>query len=188
MKACTKCGLKLPLDRYGSDKSKSDGLYPSCRDCASISKLVYYYKNRSVLSEKYRQRYATDTSFRDHVNDNAKVYYKNNSEKVKSRIRLWAEANHEKVRKNKASVESRRRARVRGLEVVKYDRDYIFERDNGICGICSKRVDKSLRWPNSMSFSINHIVPISKGGADTPDNVETSHLVCNMRVGNRCTT
>lgn len=185
MKVCTKCKLSLPRDRYSRDKSKADGLYPSCKNCVSICNLAYYVKNKTTLSEKAKIRYATDEILRDRVTANAREYYKNNSERVKGRIKLWADINHDKVREMKARVESRRRARVRGLEVGKYDRFDVFKRDGGVCMICNKKVDKSLRWPNAMSFSINHVVPISKGGADTFGNVETSHLVCNMRIGNR---
>lgn len=36
-----------------------------------------------------------------------------------------------------------------------------------------------------MSASLDHVVPLSLGGAHTPENTQASHLICNGRKGNR---
>jgi hypothetical protein len=36
MKLCTKCKEFKPIESYFSDKSKNDGLYPSCKDCKKV--------------------------------------------------------------------------------------------------------------------------------------------------------
>ena len=36
-KRCSKCGQTKPLTNFHVDKSKHDGLYPSCADCHTIS-------------------------------------------------------------------------------------------------------------------------------------------------------
>ena len=63
----------------------------------------------------------------------------------------------------------------------------IYERDGWRCGICGKGVDGRLKYPHPMSPSLDHIIPIdpSQGGTHTRDNVRCSHLVCNVRRGNR---
>ena len=57
----------------------------------------------------------------------------------------------------------------------------IFERDNWICALCGKPVDRSAAWPLPNSPSIDHIVPLSRGGPHTPDNVQLAHLRCNLK-------
>ncbi|GCE64532.1 HNH endonuclease [cyanobiont of Ornithocercus magnificus] len=52
----------------------------------------------------------------------------------------------------------------------------IFHRDGNLCqycGCCSEQL------------SIDHVVPRSRGGADTWENVTTACLRCNVRKGNR---
>lgn len=49
------------------------------------------------------------------------------------------------------------------------------------CKLCSKAVDMDLKWPHPLSSSIDHIVPVSKGGSDELENLQLAHLVCNQR-------
>jgi 5-methylcytosine-specific restriction endonuclease McrA len=52
----------------------------------------------------------------------------------------------------------------------------VLERDEGICHICGAVVDEN-KW------HLDHIVPISKGGAHSYTNVATSHPKCNLEKG-----
>jgi 5-methylcytosine-specific restriction endonuclease McrA len=61
----------------------------------------------------------------------------------------------------------------------------IFERDGWRCGICSELLDPSAFFPHPQSPSIDHIVPLSKGGEHSRANVRAAHLRCNVRRGNR---
>lgn len=61
----------------------------------------------------------------------------------------------------------------------------IAERDGFRCGICAKRVDMDLEWPHPKSPSQDHIVPLTKGGAHDPSNVQLAHLGCNSSKGDR---
>jgi 5-methylcytosine-specific restriction endonuclease McrA len=59
------------------------------------------------------------------------------------------------------------------------------KRDNYICGICHDPVDMMLEYPDRMSPSIDHIIPLSKGGTHTASNVQLAHWLCNTAKGNR---
>lgn len=74
-----------------------------------------------------------------------------------------------------------RRARRRGVGFETFGPKEIFERDGWRCGICRKRIAKRLRHPNPMSASLDHKVPLSKGGHHSRSNVQASHLRCNLR-------
>lgn len=78
------------------------------------------------------------------------------------------------------SVHLARRARRRGVERAVYYPTEVGERDGWACGICREPVDMEISYPDPMSRSIDHIVPISKGGGDTPENVQLAHLSCNI--------
>ena len=76
-----------------------------------------------------------------------------------------------------------RRARIRGGAVEKFDPREVFDRDAWVCGICSESVDPELRYPDPMSVSLDHIVPVSLGGDHTRANTRCSHWICNSRRG-----
>lgn len=49
-----------------------------------------------------------------------------------------------------------------------------------ICGICGQPVDKSLKYPDPMSPTVDHIIPVSRHGDPTSlDNLQLAHRRCN---------
>lgn len=59
------------------------------------------------------------------------------------------------------------------------------ERDGVACSICAEPVDLALAWPDRMSASRDHVVPVTHGGTNAADNLRLAHLSCNSRKGNR---
>lgn len=62
---------------------------------------------------------------------------------------------------------------------------YIFDRDGWVCQLCGEPVYDKFSWPDPLSASLDHIIPISKGGEHTRSNVQLAHLGCNSRKWNR---
>ena len=55
-----------------------------------------------------------------------------------------------------------------------------------ICGICGKPVDFSLKFPDPMSPTIDHIIPVAKGGHPSDiDNLQLAHFYCNRQKSDR---
>lgn len=49
-----------------------------------------------------------------------------------------------------------------------------------ICGICGKPVDKSIKYPDPMSPTVDHIIPVSRNGDPVSlDNLQLAHRYCN---------
>lgn len=79
----------------------------------------------------------------------------------------------------------KRRAQKRGTQAEDIRPIDIYERDGWLCGLCSTTVDPGRAWPDRMSPSLDHILPLSKGGTHTHENVQLAHLTCNVSKGNR---
>jgi hypothetical protein len=62
---------------------------------------------------------------------------------------------------------------------------WLGSRDGWTCHLCRKRVDPAKRWPDPKCASADHLVPVSHGGSDEPENLALSHLDCNVNRGNR---
>ena len=53
-----------------------------------------------------------------------------------------------------------------------------------LCAICGKPVDKTLKSPDPMSPSVDHIIPIAKGGHPCDlSNLQLAHRACTRAKG-----
>lgn len=61
----------------------------------------------------------------------------------------------------------------------------VFERNGWICALCGDPVDRAAVWPDKLSASLDHIIPLSLGGEHVLTNVQCSHWGCNRAKGAR---
>ncbi len=61
---------------------------------------------------------------------------------------------------------------------IKFTRKNIYRRDNNTCQYCGRRLPTE-------ELNLDHVIPLSRGGKNTWDNVVCSCIECNMRKGNR---
>ena len=77
----------------------------------------------------------------------------------------------------------RRRAAQRRADAENVDRSAVGQRDGWRCGVCRKRIDPALTYPNPMSASLDHVLPLAEGGRHTYANTRIAHLTCNIKRG-----
>lgn len=79
-----------------------------------------------------------------------------------------------------------RRARERGALIGEpFTRRDVLDRDGWICQLCLAPIDWNLRGRGRWAPAVDHIVPLSKGGAHTFDNLQAAHSGCNARKRDR---
>jgi 5-methylcytosine-specific restriction endonuclease McrA len=99
--------------------------------------------------------------------------------------REYRKANRHIARTWKRSNRTNKNRLKPGAKQIYYSRESILERDDYTCYLCGDKVDlnaahnmKEEGW--EMYPHLDHVIPLSKGGDDTPDNVRTTHAKCNM--------
>jgi 5-methylcytosine-specific restriction endonuclease McrA len=81
---------------------------------------------------------------------------------------------------------SRRRAKLAGVEFEEIDVFSVFERDLWRCQICGKKTPRENRGTKySNAPEIDHRTPLSKGGSHTYDNVQCACHRCNAKKSNK---
>lgn len=61
----------------------------------------------------------------------------------------------------------------------------IFKTQN-TCGICGKPVDFNLKYPDPLSATVDHIVPVAKGGHPSElANLQLAHFTCNRQKSDK---
>lgn len=79
----------------------------------------------------------------------------------------------------------RRRARELGVDIEPGQRWRIYARDGYTCQLCRKLIDRKATPESGLDFTIDHIIPLARGGAHAPYNWQTAHRDCNSRKGDR---
>lgn len=59
-----------------------------------------------------------------------------------------------------------------------------YRRSDGRCGLCGQPVDLKVMKGREQP-SIDHIIPLSRGGLDERCNTQLAHCGCNSKKGNR---
>ena len=153
---------------------------------------------RRAFNDVRKEKYLKNP---DKAKENAKKYRENNPEKaaeskrnsyLKNRdyylemFRKYGKNNPEESREGKR----RRRAKVRENGFNKYTEEQVFEMWGTDCHICLEPIDLTVsgytgatNWEKGLH--IDHVIPISKGGSDTLDNVKPAHAICNLRKNAR---
>lgn len=72
-----------------------------------------------------------------------------------------------------------RRAEALGVGSLHVTIGYLLERDGWICGVCNEFIT------SRNDASLDHIVPLSRGGTHDLGNVQVTHRFCNYSKGNK---
>ena len=59
----------------------------------------------------------------------------------------------------------------------------LFELHAWTCYVCKKEINKRFRFPHYQGPTVEHIIPLSRGGTHTWDNVAPAHAICNFEKG-----
>lgn len=55
-----------------------------------------------------------------------------------------------------------------------------------VCAICGQPVDKNLKYPHPLSATVDHIVPVAKGGHPSAlENLQLAHWTCNRQKSDK---
>ncbi len=181
---CTKCSITKPVEDFNSRPKRRGGREEQCKKCTASRAKAHNEAN----PEQYKARYTAVNCASiekkkvwhkvtiEKRRAYGKAYYFNNKDKVNARHKIYHTAHPEKTR----TANRKRRALKMGNNHETYQDSDIFERDGWMCGICGQKINKRLKWPNPRSKSIDHIVPLLKGGPDAAINLQAAHLRCNQ--------
>lgn len=79
----------------------------------------------------------------------------------------------------------RRRARKKNAYVANVYRKRVYESDGYRCHLCNRRTDPTKQVPHPMAPTIDHVIPLARGGAHEPSNCRTACFMCNSLKSDR---
>lgn len=171
---CTRCHVEKDSEFFYRDKRSRSGLRSWCKVC----ELAY----DKVYAATYRRQHPQETRARDsRRKERNRIRYReinrrsDQRRKVHKRLyrRLYGQSHPDQVR---AWCTARRARKRNAPKVVPIKHIDIALRDNWRCHLCGKKVSRA-------TWSLDHLIPLIRGGNHTPDNVALAHRVCNSRRG-----
>jgi 5-methylcytosine-specific restriction endonuclease McrA len=202
-KQCNKCGEWKQKTDFYRDNTSRDGYQGRCKACSVAGRKAWAKSNPNKIKEYRQGDYAKHS---DNYKARAKEYRTSNYEWKRETDKQWRENNKERKSladkiyrilhrdkelhnaKNREYVRShpekarvwcrRRRANKHaagggGISIA--DEKYIKTYTNGTCSYCGKKA----------KLELDHVVAITKGGADHIDNAAPACSTCNKKKKNR---
>ena len=157
-----------------------------CNSCCSWREFTVFYPR---LSSKDGLRADCKLCNASKTKVGFKRWWEANVEYKREQNRKWREKNIEHIRaygkeyrKQNPDVLRQHRDKRRALEMESssgyVDYGAVRERDAMLCHLCGYKVEEA-------ELHFDHVIPLSRGGEHSMDNIKVSHAKCNLRKGSR---
>jgi len=141
-----------------------------CRNCKLRKNREWYYNNKDKANKKHKEWLENN---KKRVKDTTIKYRNKNREKINSNKRAYYYKNINKVREiNRLYYNNRR---IGGDEITSDDWQKIKDAYDNRCIKCGK----------SNNLTIDHIIPVSKGGKNSIKNIQPLCQSCNSKKYNK---
>lgn len=168
-RTCSKCFETKPLTEYHRDARSPGGFRRQCKLCRCAQTMDWWYANQDRQLARHREYVDAN---REHVREiDSERYRRSRGERIDLAM----------------AVAHAKRARARGAA---YDfavtRAALRERDGDTCHYCGREMNFSRpdrKIPKDKA-TIDHVVPISRGGGHTFENTVLACWGCNAEKRN----
>lgn len=178
---CRRCKTVKPLDSFSPETRQKKkrawclGRREECKQCTAEMVRSWRARNSERLRAERKLRYSTDAAFRAGELKRAQERYAN--PEIHQRLRQRENARRRANPTLSNAGKKLRRALERGASGgERVDLAVVALRDNWRCHLCGSEVSKT-------NWSLDHLVPVSRGGLHTYANVALAHFKCNARRG-----
>ena len=181
-KICIKCKQELPATLEFFSKNRNT-LQPSCKPCKAKASKEWSLANPGKVQARAISWSRSNPEKRNAI---ARKWSRSNPEKVAASGKSWRLSNIDKVR----GYTRKRRTLILGNEHTPYTEQEIIDIYGTNCHICLEPIDfNAPRHPAKpgwqKGFHIDHLIPVSKNGSDTLENVRPAHALCNISKSNK---
>lgn len=165
VRTCTKCNERKNVTEFSRDTTRPCGYRPQCKLCASAVTKDWRARNEDHV-RRFQAQYRKE-------NQAARAAYR------ATYLPEWKRANPERLR----DYTHRRRALKAASVSSAINYDDLWHACGGSCPDCGCVIERNAPWPTEAFASIDHIIPLSKGGAHEQANLRYTCLPCNLKKG-----
>lgn len=175
-KQCTHCKIEKPMQEFREHR----GLYGRsswCRECERQYTRDWTEENRNAHNERRRETWSRaefTPEKREAAANRARTWYSENKARHLAACNQWSRNN----KQSRNAIQQKRRFKRLGSDATLTPDGWLetLETFNRSCAYCLS---------SSEELTMDHIVPLSRGGSHTADNVVPACRPCNSKKGPR---
>lgn len=175
LQRCSVCSENKILDEFHKNKNRKNGVSVTCKPCAKARSRKWEIDNPEKVNQNSRNLYHKDIEYaRENRRKRVRKWYAANPEKARAASRSWAIRHPE----SKRNSEHKRKSAKIGNGVFEVSKKEISRIINSSCIACS----------TTNNITVDHIVPLSRGGRHSIGNLQPLCFTCNASKNNRTMT
>ena len=156
MQRCNRCKVEKPLDGFHKNRKKENGHSPECKTCANKRSKLRYQREGEKLRRQMAEQRKRDYEYRL---------------EIERRSRAKNKERHRPGKNARQSIRNRILASDKFL-IIQKDLIRIYSSSCWKCGTLN-------------NLSLDHILPLSRGGNHSAGNIMSLCKSCNSSKGNR---
>lgn len=193
IKRCSRCEQLKPVDAFGKDKNRSDGLFPHCFDCKRADRIRTANNPRpsdDLIRQcikcgevKFLKMFPPSRAYKDGVSTRCKTcayretraYQSSAPEKKREALRRLRSRHPDRYRAHDQKRRALKKS-VGGRGITEQDIQAMIYCQQGLCAYCER---------DGQKLTLDHVIPLDQNGPHDPDNAVMCCLICNSSKGHR---
>lgn len=192
---CRACRAQQSITNREQIRERNRAYYETHKEQISEARRIFHAANKERLNQQSREWNQNNKEKRTEYNRNywrqvrslnkeqenerARERYNANREEIRKRINAYRKADKQKESLRRRIDNHRRRIRKLQAEGKHTTTDIQsqYNRQRGKCYYCGIKVGDT--------YDVDHIIPLSRGGTNWPDNIVIACPTCNASKGNK---
>lgn len=188
MKRCTKCHIEKELSEFNKRNNSKSGYKSRCRECTHEDSRIYKLNNEEHVKERNKKKSRKPKSV-----EYRRQYYIDNKENILSKQRKRYILNKSKIDESKRAYNKTDKGKLVKIISKRKRRAMKFGTDDGtVTTEFTQQLADSTKYCiftgielTAENRHLDHIIPLSRGGKHSADNVRFISAKANRIKGNK---
>lgn len=184
---CRKCFTYKPTSEFSKNGFPRKGIRNTCKKCANKYAYSQYHSNPDRYKE-YKKKYYQD--HKKDLNRKHEVYRKSHPDyvlrmrkKASEYLKSWLQTPSGRILRRIYSAKGKEKRRKESKNVTNnLTKNDVLDLLNIQCGRCARC---QVKFSSQVPYTLDHVLPLSKGGGLTRSNIQLLCRPCNSSKGTK---